>query len=113
MCATSDKAEGESREQEHSRRVKEHSKLIEKNISRFITNTSSPFANHIIEAGHKFEPEADTKVLHVCQKGLRLDLLEILEINKAIKSPDFTCVNDQTKFDSNTFFNSLTPKKIQ
>ena len=47
-------------------RVKEHSKLIEKNISRFITNTFSPFANHIIEAGHKFEPEADTKVLHVC-----------------------------------------------
>lgn len=88
-------------------RVNEHVRLIQKNKMIPLANTSSPFANHILESGHKFDSGPDTKVLHVCQKGLQLDLLEIFEINRAIKSPDYTCVNEQTKFDSFNFFNTL------
>ncbi|XP_044752692.1 uncharacterized protein LOC123312368 isoform X1 [Coccinella septempunctata] len=88
-------------------RVGEHLKHIEKNRDKDIVNTPSQFANHILESGHTFDPRTGVKVLHVCEKSLQLDLLEILEINRALRSQEYNCVNEQINFDCSTFFNSI------
>lgn len=90
-------------------RVSEHNRIIEKHINKGITdlNSKSTFANHIINEQHSFDPVLDTKVLHCCGKGVTLNLLEILEIQKALKNPNLNCINDQTHFSCLNFFNSL------
>jgi len=58
--------------------------------------SDSLFANHLLENNHTFDP-TKFKILHVQEKGRKLNNLEILEINKAVKS-NINLVNAQTKF---------------
>lgn len=90
-------------------RVSEHNKIIEKNINQDINdlNSKSTFANHVVNEHHSFDPVSDTKVLHCCNKGIMLNLLEILEIQKALRNPNLNCINDQVNFSCLPFFNSL------
>jgi len=60
--------------------------------------SDSLFANHLIEFNHTFDPNK-FKILHNQEKGRKLNNLEILEINKAVKS-NVNLVNTQTKFNS-------------
>ena len=57
-----------------SKRIKEH-------YTNFIKKkTHSNYANHLIEYKHNFNP--NFQILHIENKGPKLDLLESLEINK-------------------------------
>lgn len=56
--------------------------------------TDSTFANHCLELNHNFNKEF--KILHVQEKGKKLNLLEILEINRYNKLG--LALNDQTEF---------------
>lgn len=88
-------------------RVNEHLKIIDKHINHIEINSKSTFANHIINEKHNFDLDTGATVLHVCDKGIRLNLLEIIEIQKAIKNPKLNCINDQINFSCLSFFNSL------
>ncbi|XP_045470675.1 uncharacterized protein LOC123677962 [Harmonia axyridis] len=88
-------------------RLSEHVRLIESNSDKDEINSNSVFSNHIINEKHNFVPNSDVEILHVCDKGKKLNLLETLEINKAIKSSEVQCINEQTNFDSLKLFNSL------
>ena len=67
-------------------RAKEHQR------SFFNNNSNSHFAKHLLEANHSgnFIPE----VLHICDKGPRLNFLEQLEILSHQNSPNFSVVNE-------------------
>lgn len=80
-------------------RIKEHVKSIEDRRS------STGFAEHCISNGHSIDQE-NYKVLHVCNKGRRLNLLEELEIKKAIKSKKHV-TNDITNFSSSPILEAL------
>ncbi|KAJ8974243.1 hypothetical protein NQ317_006325 [Molorchus minor] len=70
-------------------RVQEHVKIIETNKNNNLDNnhsTPSSFANHILNNNHSFNLD-DINIIHTCKKGVKLNLLEILEINKALKNP--------------------------
>lgn len=93
-----------------STRITEHTKIIDKykNNSNNDINSKSTFANHVINENHVFDIDTDAKVLHFCNKGVTLNLLEILEIYKALNDPNVNCINDQTNFSCLSFFSSLS-----
>lgn len=92
-----------------STRILEHKRIIDKhkNVPNCELNSNSTFANHIINTGHNFDIEANSRVLHFCNKGTTLNLLEILEIYKALNNPKVNCINDQIQFSCLNFFSSL------
>jgi len=67
----------------------------------------SLFARHLNVNHHTFNIEEGFKVLHICQKGFFLDLLESLEMAKVSTVSDVVCLNDQVRHSSTPFFNSL------
>ena len=69
------------------RRVSEHKKAI-------LTNTG--FTDHCLQHNHFIDTKNIT-LLHNVQKGKKMDLLEILEIRKAIKN-NKNLTNEQTEF---------------
>ncbi|KAK5647062.1 hypothetical protein RI129_005526 [Pyrocoelia pectoralis] len=42
--------------------------------------TKSAFADHILDRGHSFNPNLDYEILHVCDKSIKLNILEQKEI---------------------------------
>jgi len=62
----------------------------------------------LLAANHPFLPEDGIKLLHICDKGKKLDLLETLEISKALKSPDVNCINEQQPFNTHFIFNNIS-----
>lgn len=90
-------------------RLKEHSNEIVKALNQNLSpsKVKSNFSRHVHINKHLFTPETSTKFLHICNKGNRLDLLEILEINKVLNDSDVDCLNDQIQHSSTNFFNSL------
>ncbi|CAG9818767.1 unnamed protein product [Phaedon cochleariae] len=67
-------------------RIAEHKNTIDKYSNFDIINTTSSFANHILENKHKHNILQDFEVLHVHPKGKKLNLLELLEINRSAHS---------------------------
>lgn len=55
----------------------------------------SHFAKHLLDTGHSLRSNNNYNILHVCQKGFRLCVLEQLEIIKHSNRP-FTLLNEQT-----------------
>lgn len=92
-----------------SARVDEHVKEIKRFSNSDLTNCNikSNFASHILWSKHNFDPACNVDLLHSCGKGGRLNLLEMLEINRALLDPNSTCVNDQLNFSCLPFLNSL------
>lgn len=92
-----------------SLRVQEHIREIDKHSSvpKDLIQSKSSFADHILKEKHTFDPKKDVLMLHNCAKGPVMNLLEILEINKALRNPQITCVNEQVQFSCLKFFNSL------
>jgi hypothetical protein len=90
-----------------STRVQEHLSLFNKYKNTDTTETKSAFANHLLNSGHKFSITENVNILHQCPKGKKLDLLEKMEITKAIKSPILDCVNDVFNFEPSLIFNNL------
>lgn len=60
-------------------RIKEHVRCLN-------NNNFSEFANHIISNNHSFDKDTGINILHVNNKGKRLDNLEALEIKKSVKN---------------------------
>lgn len=71
-------------------RIKEHKMNIVNN------KRATGFAEHCLNNGHLFNSN-DVKILHNTNKGKRLDLLEILEIKKALLNNKHI-TNTQTEF---------------
>lgn len=90
-------------------RINEHLKEIEraKRLNLSPSKIKSNFSRHIVTNNHEFNPDNDTTLLHFCNKSNKLDLLEIMEINKMSKNPSFHSVNDQINHSSTHFFNAL------
>lgn len=65
--------------------------------------TDSSFANHLIENNHSYKN--NYKILHLCEKGRKLNLLEAAEIFKLSKNPNL--LNDQTDIMYSPLFNSI------
>lgn len=63
--------------------------------------TDSTYANHLLEEKHSFSDDFD--ILHLENKGLKLSLLECLEINKYKKSG--LLLNDQTEINHSPLLN--------
>lgn len=60
-----------------------------------LQKTDSTFANHSIESNHRFPDLNSLDILHVVDKGFKLNVLESIEIYKSTKSPDKYILNDQ------------------
>ena len=90
-----------------STRVQEHLSLVNKYKNTEVTETKSAFANHLLTTSHDFINPDNVTLLHNCQKSLKLDLLEKMEISRAKKSPILTCVNDVFNFEPTLVFNNL------
>ena len=90
-------------------RIKEHCKEIEKarNQNLSPSKIKSNFARHIHINNHTFDPESNTKYLQICNKSNKLDLFEILHINKTINNHNIECLNDQIQHSSTHLFNAL------
>lgn len=88
-------------------RINEHLSLVNKYKNTDITNTNSAFANHLLSSNHNFSIQDNVKVLHQCDKGKKLDLLEKLEIFKSKKSPSQNCVNEVFNFEPHLIFNNI------
>lgn len=63
-------------------RFKEHTNLRNKEVGD--EGLSSSFANHLLNTGHDCNI-SNLSVLHIEQKGYKLDILEVLEIARANK----------------------------
>lgn len=64
----------------------------------------STFATHLLETGH--QPNAKMDILHITEKGCRMNVLEGLEIYKCHKSPK-TLLNDQKDAYYSSLFSAL------
>ena len=87
--------------------MQEHLSLVNKFKNADAVETKSAFANHLLPTGQNFSFPDNVVVVHDCQKGKKLALLEKLEITKAKKSPVLTCVNDVFNFEPGLIFNSI------
>ena len=93
MPFTSDKAGGVFKH-----RIKEHINAITKKTP----NTG--FTDHCLKLNHEFNGEF--KILHTCQKGLKMNCLENIEIRKAVHSKK-NIVNEQTDVSSSPLINCI------
>ena len=78
-----------------SKRLKEHLSSFNKG------KTDSSYANHLLECNHTFNN--NFKILHNEQKGLKLNLLESLEINKFKHSDNL--LNEQVDINDSPLLN--------
>ena len=71
---------------------------------------NSTFAQHLIDNNHNMaDINKGLEVLHVCQKGNRLDMLEQFEIYKCFKNEEENkfVLNEKLHFQSNYIFNAI------
>lgn len=61
-----------------------------------LKHSNSTFANHIIDCNHRFPKMDQLKILHTCEKGQKLNLLEALEIDKHRRDSEVNLLNEQT-----------------
>ncbi|XP_050307476.1 uncharacterized protein LOC126744160 [Anthonomus grandis grandis] len=94
-------------ERKISTRVQEHLGLVNKFKATDIVETKSAFANHLLSTGHNFSYPNNVAVVHDCQKGKKLDLLEKLEITRAKNSPVLPWVNNVFNFEPGLIFNNI------
>lgn len=87
-------------------RVNEHNKLICNNNVNTNPNviTKSAFATHILQFNHNFEPNNNTKILHICNKGWKLNFLEMMEITRVNNINNNDCLNEVKNFNNNYLF---------
>lgn len=76
-------------------RINEHKKNITSNVYQ-----------HRINSGHNIDYE-NTKLLHKCQKGKRMDLLEVLEICRHENDNKYNTINDKTQINPTPIFQYL------
>lgn len=69
-----------------------------------LKKSDSNYANHLLETGHK--PNQNMEILHIAEKGHRLNCWEALEIYKNKNGPDIL-LNDQTDIFCSTLFQAL------
>ena len=66
---------------------------------------NSNFSKHLIESNHSVSRDFQPKVLHVCNKGRKLNLLECMEINRFNKHNAVTLLNDQLDLNKSPLLN--------
>ncbi|XP_045779584.1 uncharacterized protein LOC123877124 [Maniola jurtina] len=71
-------------------RYKEHLAAVRNNQPQ-----KSHFAKHLLDSGHKLSSDHSYKILHTCDKGLRLSMFEQLEIIKHNNNNQFKLLNEQ------------------
>ncbi|CAH2094625.1 unnamed protein product [Euphydryas editha] len=76
-------------------RYKEHIAAVRNNQPQ-----KSHFAKHLLDSGHKLSSDHSYKILHTCDKGLRLSMLEQLEIIKHNNNNQFKLLNEQVNVSS-------------
>jgi len=64
-------------------------------------------SRHLRFNNRDFNVEEGFKPLHFCEKGNLLDLLKVLEINKASSNDNVVCLNDQLRHSLTPFLRSL------
>lgn len=82
-------------------RVKEHISCAR------LGKDNSNFALHLNSENHDYDPETFFRVLHIYNKGLKLNIAENLEIIESLKKDGDKNLNDQIKFVGYEFFKSL------
>lgn len=85
-----------------SLRFKEHARSWRLNLD------NSTFANHLIQNNHSFDPLQNYKILHIENKGNKMNILENLEILKLINNPNFTALNEHTYIKSSSIIKICT-----
>lgn len=71
----------------------------------------SHFAKHLIDSGHSLRDNNNYNILHVCDKGLRLSVLEQLEIVKN-NIPTNTLLNEQTNIIPSPLLRSISINRL-
>ena len=73
-----------------------------------IKTLKSKFTLHLINESHAFKNfDSDVKILHICQKGYKMDVLEELEIYKNMTDNSSIILNDKSTLKYNCLFESL------
>ena len=85
-----------------SKRYDEHERSFRLNRS------DSTFANHLLEQNHSFPPIQDIKILDQCDKGLKLNYFESIEIFKH-NNCNCNLLNDQTDLIHSPLFGLIAP----
>lgn len=78
-------------------RIKEHFRYVSSNRAPDLYNIPSFFANHLISTRYSSDFN-NAKLLHFCPKGVRFNVLEILEIKMLMNDSTRVCLNDQLNF---------------
>lgn len=68
-------------------------------------NTNSNFAKHLLESNHILSQNHSLQILHIEEKGPKLNLLEALEINKLNKNARVILLNDQIDLNNSPLLN--------
>lgn len=76
-------------------RIKEHLK----------SGTFSNFREHLEDSGHIINETFQPRILHICNKGTKLNLLEAIEINKINQNKNIILLNDQTDLNKSRLLN--------
>lgn len=82
-------------------RINEHLACLRKNSDK------SNFASHINTLNHDYDKDNFFKILHVQNKGTKLNIYECLEIIMSIKRKNDNNLNDRIKFDGYNFIKNL------
>lgn len=96
-CGTCDKCYIGQTGRTFKTRISEHLKSYQQK------KQDSTYANHLLEENHLPSPEF--KILHVENKGLKLNLLESLEINKIKNCNKNIILNDQLEINMSPLLN--------
>lgn len=70
-------------------------------------NLNSNFSKHLIDNNHSLSLNHQLQILHVEEKGMRLNLLEALEINKLNKNANINILNDQMDLNNSPLLNLI------
>ena len=73
-----------------------HTRIYKEHLAAWNNQTKdrSHFADHLIDNNHTFNPQSNTKILHLENKGPKLDNLEALEIHRSIRLNANLCNNN-------------------
>lgn len=77
------------------------------------TKQKSSFAQHLVDHGHDISDiENNMDILHICNKGKKLDTLEEFEIYRHFQSNKNNILNDKLQFSSHSIFNTITSSQV-
>ncbi|KAK9884367.1 hypothetical protein WA026_005315 [Henosepilachna vigintioctopunctata] len=80
-------------------------RCFETRLKEHVKNGQSAFREHLESTGHKISSCFKPKILHYCEKGIKMNYLEAMEINKLQKSDKYDLLNDQLDLNHSPLLN--------